>query len=130
MTLRLSNSLVAAQDPFGVRAFKGARGSVTAELAMALPSVALVIAITLGGFGLQVERMKLVSVAASAARALGRGEAEVEVQTLVSSMEPNARLFVEHGEFLICAKVTRKLTLVAKQEFEVGERQCARKMGL
>jgi len=108
----------------------GDHGSVTAELAMALPSAALVIAITLGGFGLQIERMKLVSVSAMAARGLGRGEPEAEIRQLVATIDPNAEIAVSHDEFLICANVTRKLKLVGSQEFEVGDKQCARKMGL
>ena len=39
-----------------------------------MPAVSLVIAITLGAFALQIERMKLVGVAAMAARAIARGE--------------------------------------------------------
>ena len=59
------------------------RGSITAELAMALPAVALVIAITLGAFSLQIERMKLVEVSASAARAVARGESEENARALI-----------------------------------------------
>ena len=105
-------------------------GTITAELAIAMPSVALVIGITLSGFGLQVERMKYVSVAASAARALGRGETQAEVQALVSEAAPDAALEVEFLENHICAKVSRELPILGLQDFEVSERQCARKMGL
>jgi Flp pilus assembly protein TadG len=105
-------------------------GSVTAEFALALPSMALVIAVTLSGFGLQVERMKLVSVAASAARALGRGEGQAAVQTLVSESAPEASLSIEVLENHVCAKLTRSFMLAGLQSIAVDERQCARKMGL
>ena len=105
-------------------------GTITAELAIALPSVALVIGITLSGFGLQVERMKYVSVAASAARALGRGEAQAEVQALLVEVAPGASFDVEFLENHICAKVSRNLPVFGLPGFEVSERQCARKMGL
>jgi hypothetical protein len=62
------------------------RGSVTAELAMALPAVALVIGITLGAFALQIERMKLVEVSATAARAIARGESEENARALVTEL--------------------------------------------
>ena len=105
-------------------------GTITAELAIAMPSVALVIGITLSGFGLQVERMKYVSVAASAARALGRGETQAEVRVLLFETAPEAAFDVEFLENHICAKVSRNLPVFGLQGFEVSERQCARKMGL
>jgi hypothetical protein len=108
----------------------GDAGTVTAELAIALPSVALVIGVTLSGFGLQVERMKYVSVAASASRALGRGEPQAEVQALVFEAAPEAKIEVEFLENHICAKVSRELKVLGLQDFEISERQCARKMGL
>ena len=108
----------------------GDRGAITAELAMALPSVALVIAVTLGGFGLQIERMKLVSIAASASRALGRGEAEVSVREMVRETEERATLNVETLNNHICARLSRTFKIAGFQDFEVSERQCARKSGL
>ena len=62
------------------------RGSVTAEFAMALPAVSLVITITLGGFALQIERIKLVEVAAVAARSVARGETEEEARSMVAEL--------------------------------------------
>lgn len=108
----------------------GEKGTVTAELAMAMPSVVLVIAICLSGFGLQIERMKFVGVAATAARALGRGEDSVEVERLVAESAPEAKLRVEYLENHICANLSRSIAIAGLQEFEVSERQCARKMGL
>jgi Flp pilus assembly protein TadG len=105
-------------------------GTITAELAMALPSVALVIAVTVAGFGLQIERMKFVSVAATAARALGRGEQQVDVEALVNDVAPAASLKVEFLENQICANISQKFMVAGLQSFEVAERQCSRKMGL
>ena len=105
-------------------------GTVTAELAIALPSVALVIAVTLSGFGLQVERMKYVASAASAARALGRGETQAEVTALLAEVSPEASLEIEFLENYICAKISKSVSLLGVQGFEVSERQCSRKMGL
>jgi hypothetical protein len=113
-----------------LRFIDGSDGSITAELAIAMPSIALVIGVTLSGFGLQVERMKYVSVAASAARALGRGEPQAEVQALVLEAAPEAMFEVEVLENHICAKVARKLRVLGLQDLEVSERQCSRKMGL
>jgi hypothetical protein len=105
-------------------------GSVTAELAIALPSVVLVIFVTLAGFGLQIERMKLVSMAAGSARALARGEGELEVRTLSREVDSKAALFIEHLENHICARLSKTFSFAGIQEIEVSERQCARKSGL
>jgi hypothetical protein len=106
------------------------RGSVTAELAIALPTVILVIFVTLAGFGLQVERMKLVGLAASSSRALARGETEVAVRGLLDEVDAEVALAVEHLENHICARLSKRFYLAAIQEIEVSERQCARKAGL
>lgn len=50
------------------------RGSATAELAVALPAVALVLALCLGAVQVVARQVRLTDAAADAARALGRGE--------------------------------------------------------
>lgn len=105
-------------------------GTVTAELAIAMPTVTLVIAVTLSAFGLQVERMNYVAVSASVARALGRGETEVEVQVLLTEVAPEATLEIEFLANHVCAKVSKTVPVLALQNFVISERQCARKMGL
>jgi hypothetical protein len=113
------------------------RGSVTAELAMALPAVALVIGITLGAFALQIERMKLVEVSATAARAIARGESEENARALVTELLfplPPESLFLEyeHRENVVCAKLSRQFALpgLGASLFDISEVQCARKVGL
>lgn len=103
---------------------------MTAELALALPTVALVIAVCLSGFGLQIERMKFVSVASSAARALGRGEAQAAVEAMAMQDSPGVALKIEILENHICAVISRSFSFLGLQQLEVSERQCARKMGL
>lgn len=49
-------------------------GTVTAELAVALPAVLLVLAACLGGLRLGVERIRLVDAAGQTARSGARGE--------------------------------------------------------
>lgn len=114
---------------------KNERGSVTAELAISLPAVFLVLGITLGAFALQIERMKLVDVAASAARALARGEPEVEVKNLIEQLAPSAlgtgfQLRVE--EDILCVRLVRSVAIpgLGGQLFDLTETQCARKVGL
>lgn len=108
----------------------GDRGSVTAELAIAMPSVALVIVVTLSAFGLQVERMKLVSLSATVARSLGRGEdSEVAVE-LVAQADPIAKLKVDYLTDFVCSTISKQFRIASLPPIEVSERQCARKAGL
>lgn len=120
---------------------KGEGGSVTAELAVALPAVSLVLAVTLGAFALQIERMKLVDISATAARAFARGESEDTIRTLVFEMSPEPSSNQDSRELQIefvmrenmsCVSLSRsfELPVLAGQAFEIAETQCARKMGL
>lgn len=116
-------------------ALSDSRGSVTAELAIAMPAVSLVIAITLGAFSLQIERMKLVDVAATAARAIARGEAQDQVMALISEMLPigdQHQAEFSMLENLACVKLRKDLQLpgLGTKVFELVETQCARKLGL
>ena len=111
------------------------RGSVTAELAMALPAVVLVISITLGAFALQIERMKIVGVAATAARAIARGENPDLVSGLVAEMQGaplGAELEIVFREELACVILSQAFELPGLEAklFELTETHCARKLGL
>ncbi len=129
--------MVMLQRRISFSRFKSQQGSVTAELALALPAVSLVIAITPGAFALQIERMKLVDVAAMAARAIARGEAEDDVRRLISESVGSAssgeiEFELETRENLTCVILAQSFELpgLAGQLFELVENQCARKMGL
>jgi len=113
------------------------KGSVTAELALAMPAVSLVIAITLGAFALQIERMKLVGVAAMAARAIARGETQENVRALVLEMSSTAEsqqinLEIQTLENTVCVNLSRNFEFAGLpgKLFDFSELQCARKVGL
>lgn len=113
------------------------RGSVTAELAMAFPAVSLVIAITLGAFALQIERMKLIDVAATAARATARGESQENILDLIKEMTDaesaeEIEIVFETRENMSCAVLSRGFQIpgLDAMVFDLAETQCARKMGL
>jgi len=113
------------------------KGSVTAELALAMPAVSLVIAITLGAFALQIERMKLVGVAAMAARAIARGETQENVRALVLEMSSTTdsqqiNLEIETRENTVCINLSRNFEIAGLpgKLFDFSELQCARKVGL
>jgi len=113
------------------------QGSVTAELALAMPAVSLVIAITLGAFALQIERMKLVGVAAMAARAVARGETQENVRALALEMisttdSQQINVEIETRENTVCINLSRNFEIAGLpgKLFDFSELQCARKVGL
>mgnify|MGYP000010396650 CR=1 FL=1 len=103
-------------------------GSVTAELALALPTVALVEFVTLGAFSLQLEKMKLVSIAGTVARGVARGEAESKMRELVGQLRPGTAIDLRFEPDSVCAKAFFNIEFAALggQSIEVADWQCAR----
>jgi hypothetical protein len=111
------------------------RGSITAELVMAMPAVALIISLTLGAFALQIERMKMVGVAATAARAIARGEDSDLVAGMVAELlgvSSTTNLDIVFREEFACAILTRAFEIpgLETEILELSETHCARKLGL
>lgn len=82
------------------------RGSVTAEFAVALPAIVLVVALgaaTLAACGRQV---RLQDAAADAARLVARGEAVGRAQEVVASAVAGAAVAVAYRGDLVCATAT------------------------
>lgn len=82
------------------------RGSVTAEIAVGLPTVVLVLAACLGSLGLGTAQVRAQDAAADAARLLGRGETLAAAQRHVERSVPGARLAVDYPEDLVCTTVS------------------------
>ena len=85
------------------------RGTVTAELAIALPAVLLVLSFAVQILEIQAERVALVVEVAGLARAAARGEA-----ILGANVEGNK----------VCVSKSRDLII------SIREKQCARRLGL
>lgn len=90
-------------------ALRSEAGTVTAELAISLPAVLLVLTFAIQALMLQVDRMALIQSAGEQARAAARGE-------IISEAEQEGNL--------IC--VTKTLVKVVT----IKEKQCARSLGL
>ena len=108
------------------------RGSVTAEFAVVLPAVAMILAISLGSLSAQVERMRLVSVAAGLARAVGRGEAEALALARFEPSLAGRKVAFSAEQDLVCAEVSVNFTILGLpgQGLRLADRECARKLGL
>jgi len=88
------------------RAASNERGSVTAEFALAMPAVALVLMFCLSGVQLAGTQVRLQDAAAASARSLARGESPGSVATTASDLVNGARLTVHHRDDLVCATVS------------------------
>lgn len=67
-----------------LRALRGDRGSVTAEFALTVPAVILVLGLMIGGIQLSAERVSLVSLAGEIARLEARGDAALAANRIAA----------------------------------------------
>ena len=100
--------------------FRTQTGSVTAELAVVLPSVMLVGAALIGGLVLGVQKVQVTYAAGSMARALARGE---PIEPLAKQLGVSTR--VEYLSDFACVIATAQT-----QPIVIEEKSCARKIGL
>ena len=101
---------------------RGDRGAATAEVAVALPVVALVLVACLGGLFAGTELVRLQSAAADAARLLGRGESSVHER--VQHAVPGATVAVRRTDGLVCVE-SRSAPRVLGVPIEVSASSCA-----
>jgi hypothetical protein len=85
---------------------RGERGSVTAELAAALPAVVLLLGLVLGAFAVGSQTVRLQDAAGLAARAMARGEPPPGVTGMVGLLVPGAAVDRRERSGLVCAVVT------------------------
>ncbi|MDN5768143.1 MAG: hypothetical protein L0H96_20790 [Humibacillus sp.] len=84
-------------------------GMVTAELAVAIPSVVLVLAVCLAGLGAVVDQVRCVDAARLGARAAARGDPPAGVRALAERAAPEgARVSIgsSHGEVRVVVTAT------------------------
>jgi hypothetical protein len=113
----------------------GEKGSVTAEFAIVLPGVMLILFFSLSVLALQASRIGLVELAAQGSRALARGESEELVTQLLreSQVGESASFRVRYRELSICVEVVQTAEingLGGVFPIELSETQCTRKGGL
>ena len=111
------------------------RGSVTAEFAVVLPGVLLVLYFALAVLDLQSSRIALVELAAEGSRALARGESEQLVSELIaqSGLGPKTTFASSFTDLSICVEMVHNHEIGAfgaSFPIEMKEIQCARKGGL
>lgn len=87
------------------RRLDGELGAVTAEVAVAVPTVVVMLVACLGGVGAATTLGRAHDAAADAARLVARGDAAAAARAHVELAVPGARLQVERPGDLVCAVV-------------------------
>ena len=100
------------------------RGTVTAELAVALPAVLLVLAACLGALRLGAEQVRIVDAAALAARSTARGDAPAVSARLARAAGAERITTTRSADGLVCV-VARRLTPVLGLALPLAARSCA-----
>lgn len=75
---------------------------MTAEFAVTLPAIALVLAACLASVQLVAQQVRLTDAAADAARALGRGESAAEAGAIADRVSGGAALAVAEEGVFVC----------------------------
>jgi len=110
-------------------------GSVTAEFAVILPAVFLVLLFALSALAIQASRIGLIELSAEASRALARGEQLEVARSLIDQAAQGVaiKLEIDHTELMVCVTLVKSVQislLGGLVPLNVSERQCARKSGL
>lgn len=108
---------------------EGERGSITAELALALPAVLLVVILGVGGLFAAATHVQLQDGAADAARLAARGESPGRAASAITTVVPGGGASVSHRGDLVC--VTASATApIAGVEIPLTATSCALAGGL
>ncbi len=84
----------------------GERGSATAEFAVVVPAVVLLIALTVGSLAAAGRQVRLEQAAAQAARLAARGESDARVAGIVTAVAGGTLGGVDRDGDLVCVTTT------------------------
>lgn len=102
----------------------GERGSVAAELAVALPAALLAILFGVGALNAAATAVALQDVAADAARLLGRGEADGKAAAVVAAV-PGASMAQHPSGDLVCVTAAVHFRVGSLISIPLSARSCA-----
>ena len=111
--------------------FSNSRGTVTAELVLALPAVLLIITLAVAAMSLQFTKVQLIGAAAAIANAVARDESPELIDNLVDGAGEQVQFELQELEDLICVKLTVDAPLAGIDIgfMKLDEKQCARVLG-
>ncbi|MDQ1076166.1 MULTISPECIES: TadE family protein [Microbacterium] len=90
------------------RTWRDERGSVTAEFAVAVPAVVIVLALCVGVLASAATAVRLQHVSAESARMLGRGD---EARAFAAVGEVGASMAVSRADGLVCVDTSAPVSL-------------------
>lgn len=108
----------------------GDRGSVAAELALALPAVVLVLALGAGALGAAARQVALQDAAADAARLLGRGEDAGRAAEALGRAAPGALMSSTNSGDLVCVTASAVVAVGSLISMPLHASSCALAGGL
>ena len=100
------------------------RGAVTAETAIAIPAVVLVLVASLQGLGAATLLLRAQDAAADAARSLARGDPDGVAAAQIAAAVPGGRLRAEGSGGMVCATVSVRPRILSIP-IELDARSCA-----
>lgn len=106
------------------------RGSVAAELALALPAVVLTLLLGVGALSAAAQQVTLQDATADAARLLGRGESVAAAQAAVAASASDARVSHERRGDLICVSARVDVAVGSLISIPLTASSCALSGGL
>lgn len=86
----------------------GERGTVTAEFAVVLPGVMLVLALCLGAVGVVAQQVTLGSLASSGARMVARGDDPATMRARVTQAAPGTTIAQSNSGAFVCVSLDRR----------------------
>ncbi|MFF1538797.1 TadE family type IV pilus minor pilin [Microbacterium sp. NPDC058269] len=108
----------------------GDRGSVSAELALALPAVVLALLLGAGALGAASRQVALQDASADAARLLGRGEGQAAAERVVHTAVSGAGMSSSLSGDLVCVTTSLELSIGALIRVPLRASSCALDGGL
>jgi hypothetical protein len=106
-----------------ITAMRDDRGTVTAEFAVVLPAVVLVLACALGALQLGAQQLRLQAAVGGAARLLGRGDGGAN--ELVAAVDPDARVEVRRVDSMVCVQARAPARLPIALGVTLAASSCA-----
>jgi len=101
------------------------RGSVTAEFAIVLPALLVLLVVCAGVLGATGSRIRLEDAAADAARIVARGEPEGRASSIVAAAVDGARAGVSRSDGLVCVTARAVVRIAGVASVPVSATSCA-----
>lgn len=96
-----------------------------------LPTVFMILAISLGSMSAQLERVKMVSIAAMLSRGVARGEPVEALKQVFADQLQGRNFEILNTGLMVCVEVSQVVGVAGLSDLglRLAETQCARNLG-